>query len=235
MSGSADDAADPPRGAMTAESVSAWLRRHPDFLIENPELLSFLTPPEFKRGERIVDMQRFMLDRLREEVSVLRRRERQLLSAAEGNAAGQAKVHQAAIAIVGAPDIDALTRIVGSTLPALLDIEAAVLCVEEVAAAPFADAVVIGRGGIGELAGQKRRIHMRARSGGSADVFGDAADRVKSVAYLRIRPGGATPNLLLALGSGREDGFDPRQATDLLGFLADALEARLRQCLPATA
>ena len=36
---------------------------------------------------------------------------------------------------------------------------------------------------------------------------------------------------MLALGSGRDDGFDKDQATDLITFLADVLEARLKQCL----
>ena len=99
MSGPADDAAEFQPDALTAETVSAWLRRHPDFLQDNPEVLTFLTPPEFKRGERILDMQRFMLDKVQEELAGLRRREKQLLQAAEGNAAGQTKIHQAVAAI----------------------------------------------------------------------------------------------------------------------------------------
>ena len=100
MSGPADDAAEIQPDRLTSETVSAWLRRHPDFLQENLEVLTFLTPPEFKRGERILDMQRFMLDRVQEELAGLRRREKQLLQAVEGNAAGQSKIHQAVVAIV---------------------------------------------------------------------------------------------------------------------------------------
>ena len=103
MSGPADDAAEFQPDALTSETVSAWLRRHPDFLQDNPEVLTFLTPPEFKRGERILDMQRFMLDKVQAELAGLRRREKQLLQAVEGNAAGQSKIHQAVAAIVEAP------------------------------------------------------------------------------------------------------------------------------------
>lgn len=230
MTGSTDDAPKPAAEALTAEIVSAWLRRHPDFLLENPEVLSFLTPPEFRRGERIVDMQRFMLDRLRTEVTTLRRREKQLLSAAEGNAAGQNKVHQAVLAIAGAPDLTALNQAIAGKLPAILDLESAVLCVEEADAASVEGATVLATDRIAELMGPKRRILLKAGTTGPEFVFGEDAGRVKSLAYLRVRTGSGGPRLMLALGSGRDDGFEPHQGTDLLAFMGDVLEARLKQC-----
>jgi len=48
-----------------ADEVAAYLRRHPDFLVEHPELLGALTPPALQRGDSVVDMQHFMLQRLR--------------------------------------------------------------------------------------------------------------------------------------------------------------------------
>ena len=231
MSGPADDAAEFQPDALTAETVSAWLRRHPDFLQDNPEVLTFLTPPEFKRGERILDMQRFMLDKVQEELAGLRRREKQLLQTAEGNAAGQTKIHKAVAAIVDAADIHALNGLIRTQLPALLDLEAAVLCIEDNGALALAGANAIGAGGIANLMGPKQRVLLQAKTVGEPLVFGDEADRVKSVAYLRLRTGGSTPEMLLALGSGRDDGFDPHQATDLILFFADILESRIKQCL----
>lgn len=231
MSGPSDEAAKILPESLTAEMVSAWLRRHPEFLQENPEVLTFLTPPEFKRGERILDMQHFMLERMRDDLTDLRRHEKQLMSAVEGNAAGQSKVHQAVAAIVGADDIQALNGIIRSKLPAMLDIEAAVLCIEDTGALALAGAMAIGKGGIGNLMGPKKRILLQGQTAGETFVFGDDAPRVKSVAYLRLRAGKSSPDMLLALGSGREDGFDKNQATDLITFLADVLEARLKQCL----
>ena len=230
MSGPSDDAAKIQPEGVTAETVSAWLRRHPEFLQENPEVLTFLTPPEYKRGERILDMQHFMLERMRDDLINLRRHEKQLLSAVEGNAAGQSKIHQAVTAIAAADDIQALNAVIRSKLPQMLDIEAAVLCIEETGALALAGATAIGAGGVANLMGPKRRILLQGQTAGEAFVFGDA-DRVKSVAYLRLRAGRNAPDMLLALGSGREDGFDKHQATDLISFLADVTEARLKQCL----
>ena len=231
MAGPSDDAAKIQPETPTAETVSAWLRRHPEFLKENPEVLTFLTPPEFKRGERILDMQHFMLERMRDDLTNLRRHEKQLLSAVEGNAAGQSKVHQAVIAVVGAEDIQALNAVIRTKLPAMLDIEAVAMCIEDTGALALAGATAIGDGGIANLMGPKRRVLLQGRTSGETFVFGDAAERVKSVAYLRLRAGKNAPDMLLALGSGREDGFDKDQATDLISFLADVLEARLKQCL----
>ena len=231
VSGPSDDAAGIRPEGLTAETVSAWLRRHPEFLHENPEVLTFLTPPAYKRGERVLDMQRFMLDRMREELTTLRRREKQLLSAAEGNAAGQNKVHQAVIAVVAAPDIQGLNRVIRTRLPAVLDVEAATLCIEKEGALSLAGATAVGESGIDNLLGPTRRILLQGHTAGERFVFGDAAERVKSVAYVRLRTANGGPSMLLALGSGREDGFERTQATDLLAFLGDAIEAKLRQCL----
>lgn len=231
MSGSSDDAAGLPPEPLTAENVSAWLRRHPDFLLENPEALIFLTPPEFKRGERIVDMQRFMLERMRQELASLRRREKQLLSAVEGNTAGQTKVHQAVVAVVAAPDIQNLNRIVRTRLPGILDLEAATLCIEDEGALSLAGATAVGANGIDNLLGTNRRILLQGHTRGESFVFGEAAERVKSVGFIRLRTGATAPTMLLALGSGREDGFERTQATDLLAFLGDVLEAKLKLCL----
>tara|TARA_R110002072_G_scaffold101056_3_gene222684 strand:+ start:1353 stop:2060 length:708 start_codon:yes stop_codon:yes gene_type:complete len=231
MSGPSDKAAEIQPENLTAETVAAWLRRHPDFLQENPEVLTFLTPPEFKRGERILDMQHFMLERMRDDLTSLRRHEKQLMSAVEGNAAGQSKVHQAVTAIVGASDIQALNGVIRNKLPAMLDIESAVLCIEDAGALALAGATAIGTGGIENLMGPKKRILLQGQTTGESFVFGDDAARVKSVAYLRLRAGKNSPDMLLALGSGREDGFDANQATDLITFLADVLEGRLKQCL----
>lgn len=231
MSGPSDDAAKIQRDSLTAETVSAWLRRHPEFLKENPEVLTFLTPPEFKRGERILDMQHFMLERMRDDLTSLRRREKQLLSAVEGNAAGQAKVHQAVVAVACTDDIQALNSVIRGKLPAMLDVESAVLCIEETGALALAGATAIGKGGIENLMGKKRRILLQGHTPGDSFVFGEDAARVKSVAYLRLRAGQNAPDMLLALGSGREDGFEKDQATDLISIFADVLEARLKQWL----
>ena len=47
------------------ERVAEYLRRHPDFLVRYPKILDGLTPPAQYSGDGVVDMQQFMLERLR--------------------------------------------------------------------------------------------------------------------------------------------------------------------------
>ena len=56
----------------SAGEVVAYLRNHPDFLITHPELLSVLTPPKVERGDRVIDMQHFMVQRQRGEIAQLK-------------------------------------------------------------------------------------------------------------------------------------------------------------------
>ena len=109
-------------------------------------------------------------------------------------------------------------------MPVLLDLESAVLCIEETGALTLAGANPIGTGGIANLLGRKQRVLLQEKTAGEPLIFGEEADRVKSVAHLRLRTSGNSPEMLLVLGSGRDDGFDPRQATDLILFFADMLK-----------
>ena len=74
---------------LSTEAVAAYLRRHPDFLAEHSELLPALTPPELRRGDSIVDMQHFMLQRLRGEVQRLKTQQRALIATSRSNLTSQ--------------------------------------------------------------------------------------------------------------------------------------------------
>ena len=49
------------------EQVEAYLRKHPDFLTQHETLLDLMTPPMRWSGDKVVDLQGYMLDRLRGE------------------------------------------------------------------------------------------------------------------------------------------------------------------------
>ena len=169
--------------------------------------------------------------RLKDEITKLRQREKQLLAIVEGNTAGLTKVHKAALAVMSVTNIHGLNSAIRTKIPLALDIEAAVLCIEEPNALALAGATAIGKGGIINFLGRKRRVLLQARTPGEPIVFGEASDRVKSVAFIKLRTPRNSPSMLLALGSGRDDGFNDNQATDLLSFLAQVIEERLKQCL----
>src|SRR5262249_7295446 len=49
-----------------ADQVVAYLERHPEFLNDHPQLLELLTQPDQQLGAGVLDMQKFMVIRLRE-------------------------------------------------------------------------------------------------------------------------------------------------------------------------
>ncbi len=216
---------------LTAKTISAWLRKNPNFFYENPSVFIELKTPSPEIEEGVVDMQRFILDRTKADLLKLKRREKHLLATMEDNVAGQKKVHNAVIAIIAETDIHGINNVIRTKLPQLLDIETAVLCIEEPSALALAGANPIGTGGILNLFGKQSRILLQSQTPGEPIIFGDASDRVKSVAFLKLIPGRNSPAMLLALGSGRDDGFSMSQGTDLILFLAHVIEERLKQCL----
>src|SRR5690606_29628183 len=100
------DDAPPPRKALSAHSVESWLRRHPDFLTQHPDLLDALAAPRRRLGDGVLDMQHFLVERLRGENARLKAREHALIEAAGSNRESLARVHEAALALLAAKTFD---------------------------------------------------------------------------------------------------------------------------------
>src|SRR5579872_3724829 len=112
---------EPPRAALPARGVggadvASYLRQHPDFLIEHADLLEVLTPPTLRRGERVVDMQHFMLERQRAEIERLRAQQRSIVAATRANLASQNRIHGAILALLAAQSFEQLIQIVTGDL-----------------------------------------------------------------------------------------------------------------------
>ena len=80
MSGTPKDVNTRSDGGLESQAVAEFLRLHPNFLIDNPNLIATLTPPSHHQHEGVVDLQRFMLESMREELGSLKSRENRLLS-----------------------------------------------------------------------------------------------------------------------------------------------------------
>ena len=156
MVGSTENGKNSTTGQLTTKTVTAWLRRNPDFLLENSSLLTLLKSASPDTQDGVVDLQSFILERVKTDLVQQKRREKHLLATMEDNVAGQEKVHNAVIAIIAETDIHAINKVIRTKLPQLLDIEAAVLCIEEPSALALAGANPIGTGGIRNLFGNKR-------------------------------------------------------------------------------
>lgn len=221
--------------ALSDAAVADYLRRHPDFLARHSELLDVLEPPARRDGDGVVDLQQFMVERLRGELARVKQARDDLLYTGRSNMAAQSRVHEACLAMLAAPTFEHLIETVTTDLGVILDLDAVTICVEQ----PDDGSPPTHIGGVHQLEpGAVRDILGRGRESlllgnieGDPLLFGSGAGLVRSAALLRLNISSATPPALLALGSREPEHFDPVQGSELLQFLARALELTVRAWL----
>ncbi len=207
---------------ISAERVVDYLRRNPDFLVANPDLLDHLTPPSRISGGGVVDLQRFMIERLRG-------RHDDLLRSGRHNLSSQSQINDAVIALLGAATLEHLIEIVATDFLRILNLDVAVICVE---GAPLprrpSDAsgvTCLAPGVSDELLGPGRDIVIVSGDGdGDERVFGAGAGLACSAALIRLGLGGDAPPALLALGSRQAERFPTGRGGEALVFLGRVLE-----------
>jgi len=219
-------AAPPSRAAGTAEVV-AYLRQHPDFLVEHGELLDVLTPPTLRRGDRVIDMQHFMLERQRAEIARLKSQQKSLVATTRANLSSQSRVHTAVLSLLAAQSFEQLIQIVTTDLAVLLDADVVTIGVEQMGPArprlSHHGVQILGAGTVDAVLGLDRDVLLLADTAGDAKLFGDGAGLVRSAALLRLSVSAAAPMGLLCIGTRRAGKFHSGLGTELLGFLARAL------------
>ena len=234
MASSPDSAALTTGGGLSDRQVAEFLRRNPDFLLAHPELLGILTPPSRDRGDGVVDMQSFMIERLRGENERLAEHHDALLDAGRHALSKQSQVHEAVIAMLGARTLEHLIEVVTTDFLRTLHVDIVALCAEGGEArrgCGVSGVTCLERGAIDAVLGAGRDALFGADVAGDERIFGAGAGLVRSAALLRLRLGGRAPATLLALGSRRAERFASGQGGEPLGFLARALEHCLRAWL----
>jgi uncharacterized protein len=215
--------------------VVEYLRQHSDFLLRHPELLLGLSPPSrWVDADPVVDMQVYMIDRLREEVERVKGAAESLIHTSRSNMSTQNRTHQAVLTLLGAETIHDLAEAVSDDLPALLGVDVATLCFED--GAP--ELAILTAAGIRRIAagrveallgGLDHDCALSEEMPGDPMLFGDGAGLVQSSALVRVVPGEPYPEGALALGSRHGRTFHAGQGTELLTFLAHVVESCLRR------
>ena len=196
---------------MNAEDVFLFLRGHPQFFDQHPELLEKIYVPH-PHGGRAIPLAERQILALRDKVKLLEGKLGELIRFGEENEAISEKVHRLSVALVGARDFPALAhslyfhlredfavphvalRIWGKSVPADFD-EA-----QAVGEAQRSQAATMGAPQCGPAAGNA-----------FVPWFREAAEHVRSVALV---PLGQTAVFgLLALGSEDAQRFFPEMGT----------------------
>jgi uncharacterized protein len=197
---------------MNADDIARFLRTHPQFFDQNPDLLEAIQLPH-PYGGRAIPLSERQAVALREKVRLLEAKLGELIQFGEENDVISEKVHRLAVALVGAHDVPALAhslyfhlredfavphvalRVWGKAVPADFDEAQAVDEVQK------RHASTMGAPQCGPAAGNAY-----------LPWFGEAAEHIRSVALVPL--GQTTVFGLLALGS-----EDPRRFFAEMGTL----------------
>jgi len=227
--------ATPRRSRVTAAEVVEYLRQHPDFLQRHPDALDGQKLHEKGAADGVIDLQRFMLERLRRDVTRLRTEQDDLLANSRDNLSTQARVHDAVLALLAAKSLTDLVEIVTTDLAMLLDVDVVTLCLERNGTlelqSKIAGVMLVDPGLIDQVMGSGRDVLLRDEVEGDARIFGGGAGLVRSDALLRLNFDASAPAGLIAFGTRHPGYFDSGQGTELLHFLARILEYCVRSWL----
>ncbi|MFC7048239.1 DUF484 family protein [Emcibacter nanhaiensis] len=223
---------------LTVEQIRDWLKRHPDFLVDNPDLLTLLTPPfRPSSGDRVVDFQQVMLEKLQQEIGELKNFHSSLIDASRNNMSTQQQVHEAALALMQAGGLDQLSHILVSDWPQMLSVDVIAVCFEEghkQSLPPLPEVRPLKKGQVDDLLGREDACLLRGDVEVLEEIFGPATELIKAEALIRIPATEFYPEGLLAFGSRDPDMFTPGQGTELLRFLEAAFGLYLQRWMKRT-
>ena len=214
----------------TAAAVADWLRRHPDFLVRNPDLLAAMAPPDRGAGRGVVDLQRAMVERERRTNRDLQGAVRELLDIGAENHEGLLRIHEAALRLGGLRRLGEVAAAVAEDWPERLGCDGAVLAFEtrREALPPARGLAALAAGRVDALLGEGAEARLAGGlAGGPEDLFGPDASLVASMALLRLPAGRRRPAGLLAFRSSAPANFEEGQGAELLIFLARLLAGHL--------
>ena len=218
-----------------AGDVIAYLREHPDFLEHHPDALHLLRAPSRGAGDGVLDFQHFLLERLRHDLGRLQDEQNSLIALSRGNLTSQCRVHKAALAMLKATSFEHLLQIVTTDLAILIDVDVVTLGVESTAARttrlPVHGIHLLRAGMVDRLLGADRDVLLSTDVRGDPALYGGAAGLVRSQALLRLSFDRAGPSGLMCIGTRKPDAFHPGLGTELLTFLARAVEITIAQWL----
>ncbi len=201
----------------TAAGVATYLRAHPTFLSEHPELYRALTPPRRIHGEALADHMAAMLVAERAHGTEMAARADGVLAAGRAAAGLAGRVQAAVLALIAA---DHVFECVTAELPSVLAVDAVSLCSE----AELPGTRTLPAGMVDTLLGGRAGA-FRAAPTDVALLHGEAAGLAKVDALVRVPLAGAPA--LLALAARDAAALDPAQGIGGLAFLGRAIAAAL--------
>jgi hypothetical protein len=212
--------------ATQARVVAAYLKRHPEFLSEYPELAAKLTMP--REHGPVSSLAIYQLQSLREKNAELERRLAELIEIAAENEQLMERVHALTVALLRANTMEVTARSVVAKLSADFHTEHVRLVLfGNEPQLPRADWLqqVSGPEALPEFADflhQNEPVSGRLAADKLTRLFGADAALIRSVAMMRLGDNG-----MLVIGSHDPDRFQPGMGTLFLKMISATITAAL--------
>lgn len=233
------------KSTLTAQQIADYLREHPEFFENNPELFEVLSSPSVEHGGNVVDLRHHMVGKLQTGIKSLKSKYEGLLVSSRDNMSTLHQVHEAALALIRAPGLEQLLERIIMDLPSLFGVDIVRLGLES-DAGEFYDnkfgeqnasgVAFLELGLIDKAMGKDKSILLSADTSkqfiyGFEQIFADCSGIVESCALLRMRLPSNQRGVMMAFGVRIKDHFHDGQGTEMLSFLAQIVEHRLDECL----
>lgn len=223
------------------ESIRDSIISRPDMILDDKDLMqALIAANERAMGGNIIDLRGIAMERLETRLDRLEDTHRSVIAAAYENLAGTNQIHRAILRMLDPVEFETFLHDLGGDVAQILRVDAIRLVLETAqeeddpvvhrlddvlsVAEPGFVAAYIG-------AANERPVTLRQVQAGSATIFGERAEWIRSEACLRLDFGpGRLPGLLV-MGAEDPHQFTPQQGTDLLAFFGGVFERGMRRWL----
>ncbi len=223
------------------ETLRDSIISRPDMILDDQDLMqALIAANERAMGGNIIDLRGIAMERLESRLDRLEDTHRSVIAAAYENLAGTNQIHRAILRMLDPVEFETFLHDLGGEVAQILRVDAIRLVLET--AQEDDDPVVHRLGDVLSVAepgfvtayvgeGNERPVTLRQVRAGTASIFGDRAEFIRSEACLRLDFGpGRLPGLLV-MGAEDPHQFTPQQGTDLLAFFGGVFERAMRRWL----
>lgn len=216
----------------------------PELILEDRALMgALMAANDSEMGANIVDLRGIAMRRLEARLDRLEETHRSVIAAAYDNLAGMNQIHRAVLCVLDQTTFEGFLDCLGDELPRILRVDAVQLVLESAvgaddpAAQRLGSVMTVAEPGFVDAyltqgrAVPARPVTLRQIRPETPEVYGDAADWIRSEACMRLDLGSGRLPGMLVMGSEDPHQFKPTHGTDLLGFFTGVFARAMRRWL----